>query len=564
MKKFLAVLFVITLCLLAHVGFSQAPEIVGPFTYRNIYVSGVLSLRGDTVAAVNKKPWQLGFPDIAVVSDSTLLVWSVALQRYVVPRVASAASVSWPAILGTDPRVNTYLAALFDAKQNILPSGDPVNYIGGDHFLHNLDSFLTQHGWVNKIDSVFTTIQSGSVDSLNFNNGVYRTGNNVYAHYEWPIWNANRIQSFFIEALANPRHGYFLGMDSLAGVVRWMRPDSVVGGGSTPTLQQVFNTEVGGSVLTKTDTISVGTKTLKIIGTTTGNKLEVQATSGTALNAYASTGYGAVLQSETAGKAAFINASPSGAGIQPVMTVYRSGAVPAAGYGGGINMDLTSSAFLERTAIGIHPKWQVETDASRIAQLDITGVNNATDETFMNIQHDLVRINNNADTLSTKAYARSLAGGGGGGSSNFAKVYASVATVTTSGTSETDAYTYTIPANTLAANGDQMKYELVTSNGLPSGVAHTIRFYLNGTGYTNDTEYTNGEVRTIVIVTRTSSTTADIELQMWGPSDTYGVPVIVQATGLDWTISMATKFTMQAPTSSSISTYHISVNKQIQ
>lgn len=52
--------------------------------------------------------------------------------------------------------------------------------------------------------------------------------------------------------------------------------------------------------------------------------------------------------------------------------------------------------------------WKNATTASRESQVTINGVDNASEEAFMNIQKDLVRINNNADTLATRAYVRTL------------------------------------------------------------------------------------------------------------------------------------------------------------
>ncbi len=59
-------------------------------------------------------------------------------------------------------------------------------------------------------------------------------------------------------------------------------------------------------------------------------------------------------------------------------------------------------------------RWSNASTGSETSEVDIVGVDNTTDEVFMNIQKDLVRINNNVDTLATKGYARSVGGGGGG------------------------------------------------------------------------------------------------------------------------------------------------------
>ena len=64
-------------------------------------------------------------------------------------------------------------------------------------------------------------------------------------------------------------------------------------------------------------------------------------------------------------------------------------------------------------------KWTDATQATRTSQFDIIGVNSAAAETYANFQTGgIVRVNNLADTLATKAYARSLGGGGGSGTVN--------------------------------------------------------------------------------------------------------------------------------------------------
>jgi hypothetical protein len=128
---------------------------------------------------------------------------------------------------------------------------------------HDLDSnqswgpFLVPNDtvWIhNKVMSI-----SNAADSSIYTNGLYKTVNQIGAHYEWPIWNANRLQSFYVNPVI-PGNGYFLGFDSLTAQWRPMRPDSVVGGGggSTPTLQQV--TDAGN---TTTNSMLLNGATLK-------------------------------------------------------------------------------------------------------------------------------------------------------------------------------------------------------------------------------------------------------------------------------------------------------------
>lgn len=66
------------------------------------------------------------------------------------------------------------------------------------------------------------------------------------------------------------------------------------------------------------------------------------------------------------------------------------------------------------------------TAGSLDAQYDIKGVENSVSKILMNIQAaGIIRVNNNADTLATKAYARSV-GGGGGSVSGVDTIYRTV------------------------------------------------------------------------------------------------------------------------------------------
>ncbi len=310
-------------------------------------------------------------------------------------------------------------------------------------------------------------------------------------------------------------------------------------GGGTPTLQQVLD---AGSTLSSTETINLGTNTLILDGTS-GNKLTVQATTGTAVNAYSSSGYGATLGSDVAGKAAWIYGGASGAGIQPVMTVYRVLGTPAVGYGGGINLDLASSTLAERTAIGIHQKWVDHTDATRTAELDIQGVDNALTETFMNIQKNLVRINDNADTLATKADVRS----GVSGSSLF--LNKAFTNVDNSGTSETDLDTYTIAANTLTTNGDIVNFSY-TLNLSDITATATVKTYFAGTATANTGALTVSATGAVIVsgwLIRTNTTTARVSVNISSPTASTAVYTSeTDLTGLDFTATNIIKITGQA------------------
>ena len=63
------------------------------------------------------------------------------------------------------------------------------------------------------------------IDSLTFQSPLDRVGNVIFIHQDWPVFDANRIQTFDVEA-NEPCDGCFLGFDSTNIMLRWMRPDS--------------------------------------------------------------------------------------------------------------------------------------------------------------------------------------------------------------------------------------------------------------------------------------------------------------------------------------------------
>lgn len=105
-----------------------------------------------------------------------------------------------------------------------------------DGITHDLDSNQSWGPFLNPADTVWlhntlVSIQTTN-DNTTFNLPLYKTTGAVNIHYETPIFNANRIQSYYVDA-TTPHNGYFMGFDTTAGVIRWMRPDSIVG--SMPT-----------------------------------------------------------------------------------------------------------------------------------------------------------------------------------------------------------------------------------------------------------------------------------------------------------------------------------------
>lgn len=98
-----------------------------------------------------------------------------------------------------------------------------------------------------------------------------------------------------------------------------------------------------------------------------------------------------------------------------IMNLTRNTSGTAAnGIGGKISFSTFTDAVTAQLSNELISKWTVAANATRTSQFDITGVSSATTQTFMNIQTGgIVRVNNLADTLSTKAYARSVGGSGG-------------------------------------------------------------------------------------------------------------------------------------------------------
>src|SRR4029077_17853027 len=81
--------------------------------------------------------------------------------------------------------------------------------------------------------------------------------------------------------------------------------------------------------------------------------------------------------------------------------------VGANGIGGAIQFQTATNLGNQNTSNRSISKWTDATNATRTSQFDIEGVSNAVTQTFANFQTaGIVRVNNLADTLSTKAYVR--------------------------------------------------------------------------------------------------------------------------------------------------------------
>jgi len=167
------------------------------------------------------------------------------------------------------------------------------------------------------------------------------------------------------------------------------------GDAPTPTLQQVLS---AGSTLLFSNSISTGTNPISFNGAFTGYALgQFYNSAGPALMGTAS--------------------SATTSTVLPAVLAQRTTTGTAAnGIGVSYDFNLQASNGVTPVSNQLISKWTNATYATRTSQFDIAGVNSASTETFANFQTaGIVRVNNLTDTLSTKAYARSVGGGGGGG-----------------------------------------------------------------------------------------------------------------------------------------------------
>lgn len=302
-----------------------------------------------------------------------------------------------------------------------------------------------------------------------------------------------------------------------------IRADLLGVGGTTPGIDDVLaqaqslttgrTITTGANVLTITGTPST---TLNVLNSGTGAAIQ-GAAAGTGNGVYGiSDGGPAVRGTSNTGPGLYGTSTDDAAGtleinpastntVQPVLKLFRStSGTAAAGIGGSIQfINERSNGSTNSTSNEIHSVWTNATDGAQTSQLNVLGVNAAASETFMNIQTGgVVRVNNNADTLATKAYARSVGGSGGGastaldnlasvaintslisdadntddlGSSTFAwkdgYLYRVLAQGATSGQVEYKSETNGIAANGTTASGDgvipvEMKARLTSDFGL--------------------------------------------------------------------------------------------------
>ena len=165
--------------------------------------------------------------------------------------------------------------------------------------------------------------------------------------------------------------------------------------GVTPTWQQTLT---AGSTLTGDNTIVNGANTLTISGTP-GNIAIMQV---------ASTGNGGFPLYLTN------DFSSTNNNLSGLVINRTTSGTAANGIGTGIDFWIEDDISDVASAGSVRIKWTDASHNTRTSQFDLLGTSSGSSQTFMNIQTSgVTRVNNNADTLATKAYARSAVGGVG-------------------------------------------------------------------------------------------------------------------------------------------------------
>lgn len=200
--------------------------------------------------------------------------------------------------------------------------------------------------------------------------------------------------------------------------------------GATPTLQQVFNTEPGGSVLTKTDSVALNGFNLLMYKNSSNAVYFNGANTSHLMDVITGTSQGgiAILSAATSTSPFRVSrVRTNDANIYNNIELYSSHGASGArnGQGGSIDMKLMDNANNERLTARLAWKWSDSASATYTAQVDLLVAHNAALEAYANFQtNGIVRVNNLADTLATRAYARAQALLGlGSGTDGDIKIY---------------------------------------------------------------------------------------------------------------------------------------------
>jgi len=255
---------------------------------------------------------------------------------------------------------------------------------------------------------------------------------------------------------------------------------------STPTFQQVLD---AGSTLTGSETIALGSNPLSLTGFYINSGSFNSATGGLALNTSSAPTLG--LTTNYSGTSNFFarTASSEGAVASFANTSLSSTTGPGrimnfARYSTGTPTDGIAADlgfFLETAGTGgaeglisnrFVSKFSTVDHATRTSQVDLMGMDNAVEETFMNVQKDLIRFNNNADTAASKANVRNVLGGKQG-----ADVASAAGAITLGGDGDvfeiTGTSAITLISNLIWQQGSQVTLIFTSTATLTDGTANS-------------------------------------------------------------------------------------------
>lgn len=200
--------------------------------------------------------------------------------------------------------------------------------------------------------------------------------------------------------------------------------DAIAASGGTPTLQQVFDTEIGGSVLSKPDTINTGSNYIRVITNSSSASINIENAgtgNGIYINNTNTSGFGGGIYAQTAGGVpvtGYMSVSSTNARQAASAFTAISTGTPTTGFGVG---SIYAAKYNASSSSNIGEFYWAWSDApNRSSYYRLIGDSVNTTYTYADFQPtDIIRVNNLRDTLATKAYARSVGGSGSGTVTNF-------------------------------------------------------------------------------------------------------------------------------------------------
>lgn len=314
-------------------------------------------------------------------------------------RIENAANNQYFLLQPSAGRIEFYAESV-DGFKSVAIDGTP-----DDIFLQAIDSsrnYLVGVGVGGTVDGTGTLLQaSNSQVGISFIN--IKADSIVYKPHLGKM-NIDTLRNWLATDVSDTTYKKPMTYDTRNG--RWEYGNWHGGsGGATPTLQQVLD---AGSTLTSSENIATGANTLTV---STGTTLVVP------LNVTSTDVPSAVFLNNSITQAGLRISKQTSATTQKAVglnILHTTSGTPDVGFGSSIEFE--SETVSGQNVQGyFNFNWADPITASRTSHADILGIDNAVTETFMNIQPSgVVRVNNLADTLATKAYARSVGGGGGG------------------------------------------------------------------------------------------------------------------------------------------------------